>query len=166
MADEPVKTVTETTPVTPVVETKLSKNDILRDMSKEYGVNLFDAEGLKKFKEYQESQKTDHEKMEAQIKAFEEEKTTWQSKKLEYEVKLKASELGIEADKVEDALKLAGNDPEKLADVVKKYPIFKAKGGVKIGIQDPTESKKPTDMTEVEAYMANDPKYKKYLNKK
>lgn len=143
-----------------------SKNEILRELSKEYGVNLFDADGLKQFKEFTESQKTDLQKKEEALRAYEEEKAQWQSKQLEYESKLKASEIGIAPDKLEDALRLANNDPNKLAEVVEKYPIFKTRGKVEIGLQDTTGNKPPSNNSEVEAYMAKNPLYAKYYNKK
>ena len=155
------------TKVEPVVEEVKapSKNELLRELSKEYGVNLFEPEGIKKFKEFQESQKSEQEKMQEQIKAFNEEKANWQKKQNEYESKLKASELGIAQDKLEDALKLAGGVPDNLTEVLKKYPMFKSSNGISIGVQDPSNTTKPTDMSEVEAYMAKNPLYTRY-NKK
>ena len=85
------------------------------------------------------------------------------NKNLTTRQKLKASELGIHNDHLEDALKLAENDPEKLVEVVKKYPMFKTKEGITIGVQNPTGTKPPTNNTEAEAYMANDPRYRKWL---
>src|SRR6056297_4252798 len=102
-----------------VEETQPSRKELLRELSKEYGVNLFDADGLKQFKEYTESQKSEQEKLQEQLKAYEDEKAKWQSKQLEYESKLKASQLGIKDEYLEDALKLANNEPDKLAEVVK-----------------------------------------------
>ena len=66
---------------------------------------------------------------------------------------------------VEDALKLAGGDPTKLEDVLKKYPVFKGGGQIKVGLQDPKQTTPPNDMTDVEAYMAKDPRYQKYYKK-
>lgn len=152
-------------PTEPTPEVKApNKNEILRDMSKDLGINLFDAKELAKFKEFTESQKTELEKAQEKLNAYETEKQSWESKKLEYESKLKASELGINADSLEDALKLAGNDPSKLAEVVKKYPMFQSKQKVKIGIQTPNEDKTPNGLTEKEAYMAKNPQlYKNYI---
>lgn len=147
------------------VDPKKERNELLRELSKEYGVNLFDAEGLKKFKEYTESQKTEQEKLQEQLSAYEQEKAQWQSAKLQYEAKLKASELGIAQDKLEDALKLAEGDPEKLPDIIKKYPVFKSKEGVRIGLQDPVNNQRPTGMSEVEEYMSKDPRYKAWLER-
>jgi len=36
---------------------------------------------------------------------------------------------------------------------------------VKIGLQDPHNNKQPTDMSEVETYMSQDPKYRQWLAK-
>src|SRR6056297_1407205 len=149
-----------------VEETQPSRKELLRELSKEYGVNLFDADGLKQFKEYTQSQKSEQEKLQERLQAYENEKAEWQSKQLEYESKLKASQLGIKDEYLEDALKLANNEPDKLAEVVKKYPIFKAKGDISIGVQSPNQFQQPSGNSEAEAYMANDPKYKKYYKTK
>lgn len=148
------------------VDPKQIKNEVLRDLSKELGINVFEAEGLKQVKELIDSQKSEQEKLQEQLEAYKTEKANWDKKSLEYESKLKASELGIASDKLEDALKLAGNDPTKLEEVIKKYPIFKSNNDISIGIHDPQNSNPPTDMSEVEAYMAKDPRYKRYLKTK
>lgn len=166
---------TTETPEVKVEETKVetneptekqpTRNEILRELSKEHGVNLFDAEGLKQFKEYTESQKTEADKLQEQLSAYEEEKAQWQTEKLKYESQIKANELGVHPNNLEDVLKLADNDPNKIPDVVKKYPVFKSKEGIKIGVQDPSTHQEPTDKSEVEAYMErhykNNPYYKK-----
>ena len=165
---EPVIEETKIEPnVEPTVETKQpTKQDIMRELSKEYGMNLFDVEGLKQFKEYTESQKTEQQKLQEKLQAYENEKAQWESSKLEYEAKLKASELGIKSDALEDALKLAGNDPNKLAEVIEKYPVFKKTSDVRIGVQETTNSFRPTGNAEAEAYMAGNPLYENYYKKK
>ena len=146
-----------------VVETKpLNKQELLRELSKEYGVNLFEAEGLQKFKEYQDSQKTEKDKLQEQIKQFEAKESEWLKEKNEIASKLEASKLGIPQDKIEDALKLAGGDVKELANVIKKYPIFQSKDGIKIGVQETNTFQNPTGDTEVQQYMADNPRiYKK-----
>lgn len=151
------------TEVDPVIDPKAARQEVLRDLSKELGVNLFEAEGLQQVKELIDSQKSEQEKLQEKLKAYEEEKATWQKQELNYKTKLKASELGIHNDHIEDALKLAEFNPDKLVEVVKKYPMFKTKEGITIGVQNPTGTKPPTNNTEAEAYMANDPRYKKWL---
>ena len=139
-----------------------TKNEILRELSKEYGVNLFEAEGLQKYKEYVDSQKTEQDKMQEQLQEYEQEKSKWESERLNYESKLKATQLGINEDNLADVLKLADNDPNKIEEIVKKYPNFRSKDGIKIGVQDPANNKQPTDKSDVEAYMASNPRiYKK-----
>ena len=170
MADEVNNNVTQEQPTVvkqedPKVDAKQLRQEILRDLSKELGINMFEPEGLQKVKTLIDTQKSDQEKLEEKLKAYEEEKATWQKQELNYKTKLKASELGIHTDHLEDALKLAENDPEKLVEVVKKYPMFKTKEGIKIGVQNPTGSTPPTDRTEVEAYMAQNPKYQRYIKK-
>lgn len=145
---------------------KVARQEALRELSKELGVNVFEAEGLKKVKELLDSQKTEQEKMSEQIKAHEAEKAAWAAEKLAYESKMKASQLGIHPDNVEDALKLAGGDPTKLEGVIKKYPILKGNGQIKVGLQDPKTTTAPSGSTEAEAYMASDPRYRKYYKTK
>ena len=170
MEEVKVPNVNEPTPAPKVEETKVdpkaARQEILRELSSELGVNLFEAEGLKQVKSLIDSQKSEQEKLQETLKAYEQKEATWQKEALAYKTKLKASELGIHADHLEDALKLAENDPEKLVNVVKKYPMFKTKDGITIGVQNPTETKPPTDNTEAEAYMAKDPRYQKYLKTK
>lgn len=151
------------TPATP--DPKVARQEALRELSKELGVNLFEAEGLKKVKEIIDGQKTEQEKLAEKVKTYEAERATWQAEKLNYESKLKASQLGINPELVEDALKLAGNDPTKLEEVIKKYPVFKGSGQIKVGLQDPKQTTPPNGATEAEAYMANDPRYRKYYSK-
>ena len=147
------------------IDPKEMKNQVLRELSKDLGVNVFEAEGLAKVKELIDSQKTEQEKLQEKLQAYEEEKAQWQSAKLQYESKLKATELGIATDKLEDALKLADNDPEKLPDIVKKYPSFKqSKGQINVGVQDPTNTTPPNNMSEALEYMSKDPRYKNYIN--
>lgn len=168
MDENKTVTVPEVTPqaVTPATpDPKVARQEALRELSKELGVNLFEAEGLKKVKEILDSQKSEQDKLQDKIKAHEAEKAAWSAEKLAYESKLKASQLGIQPEFVEDALKLAGNDPTKLEDVIKKYPIFKGSGQIKVGLQDPKQTTAPNGATEVEAYMAKDPRYQKYYSK-
>lgn len=138
----------------PPQEPTKSKNDYLRELSKEYGVNLFDANGLKAFKEFTDNQKSDLDKANELIDSQTNVITDLKSK-------LKASELGIAPDQLEDALKLAGGDADNLAKVIEKYPMFKSKTGVKIGITGNNKDN-PKGLSEAEKYMANNPRlYKK-----
>jgi hypothetical protein len=147
-----------------------SKKDALRDLSKELGINAFEPTELKaKFDEYNKwkaDQTTDLEKLQGEIDSYKAKETEWQSKELGFNSKLQASTLGIPADKLDDALKLAGGDPTKLGEVIKKYPVFVSKEGIKIGVTTPNQNKNPDGLTEQELYMAQNPKlYGKYGQK-
>jgi len=146
-----------------VVETKpQTKTELMRELSKEHGIDLFSAEGIAKFKEYQDSQKTEQDKLQERISEFEAKESEWLKEKNDIASKLEASKLGIPQDKIEDALKLAGGDIKELANVIKKYPIFQSQEGIKIGVQETNKFNNPNGNTEVEAYMASNPKiYKK-----
>lgn len=158
------------TPVEPSVEEpkQPTKQEILRELSKEVGLNLFEKEGLEKLKGLVDSQKTEQEKLQEQLELYKTKETEYETKLKNYEAKLKASELGIKSDFLEDALKLANNDPNKLADVIKKYPVFKTTGDISIGLQDPNNNAQPSGNSEVEEYIAknyNKPEFQKYLKK-
>ena len=162
-----VKPIEETPKVEPIVDNKTevvkapTKTDLLKEISKEFGINAFEPTEVKaefeKLKAWQDSQKTEQEKLQEQVDLFEKNELDYKKKLLEYESKLEASKLGIHSDNLEDVLKLAGGDPTKIAEVVKKYPTFLSKEGVVIGLQNPNNNKQPTGMTEVEAYKAANP---------
>ena len=138
-----------------------SKAEALRELSKELGINAFEPSELKaKFDEYntwKTSQKSEQELLQEQLDLYKTKEETWTAKELGFNSQLKASELGISQDNLEDALKLAGGDPSKLAEVVKKYPAFKSTSGVKIGVQDPVNNQNPNGLSEAEIYMKSNP---------
>lgn len=166
VVETPVEPTTENKPEETKIDPKELKNQILRDLSKELGVNVFEAEGLAKVKELIDSQKTEQEKLQEKLNAYEEEKASWQTSKLEYEAKIEANKLGINSKYLDDALKLANNDPSKLAEIVEKYPMFKEGKKITIGKTDPVNQTPPDDKSEALAYMANNPLYRGYLKKK
>lgn len=107
-------TVTETEPIQevtqPVVtETKpaLDRNQILREMSKEYGINLYSAEGLAAFKKFQDDNKTEQEKLQDQLNSLKEKENEYKTKEESYQAQIAALQLGISEDKLNDALALA-----------------------------------------------------------
>lgn len=138
-------------------EKKKVRTEVMQEMSKEYGFNIFDADGIKAFKGFLDGQKTEQQKLQENVNSLTTEKEGWLKEKLELQTKLKATELGINPESIEDALKLAGNDPDKLPDVIKKYPLFKAKDNVVIGVHQ-QGGQAPTGKTEAEEYMKNNPR--------
>lgn len=170
MADEvkvtpEVKPVVEPTPVEPTptpAEEKYTKTEILRDLSKDLGVNLFEADGLKQVKTLIDSQKTEQQKLQEEVNAYQQKEAEWQKQQAQTMAQLEATKLGIAPTAIGDALKLADNDPNKLAEVVKKYPNFLTKGKVQFGVPTPSQFQNPTGKSEQEEYMQSNPMYRKY----
>lgn len=105
-------TVTETEPIQEVVQPEvkpqpLDKNTILREMSKEYGVNLYSAEGLAAFKKFQDDNKSEQEKLQDQLNSLKEKENEYKTKEDSYQAQIAALQLGISEDKLNDALALA-----------------------------------------------------------
>jgi hypothetical protein len=163
--------VIEDTKVKEAAELKATnKTEALRELSKELGINAFEPTELKEkfneFTKWQTDQKSEQEVLQGEVDAYKLKETEWLTKETEFNGKLKASELGIPTDKIEDALKLAGGNPDNLAEVIKKYPIFKSTEGIHIGVQQSNEFQNPTGGTEAEQYMADNPQvYGKYVKK-
>ena len=138
-----------------------SKAEALRELSKELGINAFEPKEIKtkfdEFTKWQESQKSEQDILQGKVDALTLKETEWETSKLNYESKLKASELGIPQDKLDDALKLAGGDVNKLDEVIKKYPMFKSTEGIHLGIQQPNGFETPSGNTEQKIYMAQNP---------
>jgi len=146
-----------------------NKTEALRELSEELKINAFEPEEIKKkfneFTEWQTAQKSEQEKLQEAVDTYKTKESEWQSKKLEYETMIEASKLGIDANSMVDALKLAEGDPNKLAEVVAKYPMFKSKKGIQIGVNQTNDGREPGTFTEHEKYMEenykNNPYYKK-----
>lgn len=101
---------------------------------KKLGVKDFSSakEGLDKFKEIQDSNKTDAEKQAATLKLLEEEKETYTSENSKLKAQVSAMKAGVKPDSIDDVVILANNlisddtDMDKaIAKVLKRYPSFK-----------------------------------------
>ena len=115
---------------------------------KKLGIDDFDnaKEGLKKFKEWQDSQKTEQEKQQELLDNLSKEKESLSSENANLKAQLSALKQGVNADSVEDVVALAErlvNDETTIDDaikqVVEKYPHF-------VGEQQ-EENKKPSFST-------------------
>mgnify|MGYP001197125342 CR=1 FL=1 len=100
---------------------------------KKLGIDDFDnaKEGLKKFKEWQDSQKTEQEKQQELLDNLSKEKESLSSENANLKAQLSALKQGVNADSVEDVVALAErlvNDETTIDDaikqVVEKYPHF------------------------------------------
>lgn len=103
-----------------------TRKEVLRDLSKELGINAFDPNEVKeKFKEYDEFKKnqlTEQERLEADLKSYKEKEEQWAKKETTYEAKFKAIEIGIDTEKIDKALKLADGNVDLLGEVAKEFP--------------------------------------------
>lgn len=116
---------------------------------KQLGIDDFEnaKEGLKKFKEWQDSQKTEAEKQAEQLKAAEAKQAELTERATTLEAQVSALKAGVNADSVEDVVALAKvyvNDDTDITaaieKVVEKYPHFKT-------VQEQKQENKPTFTT-------------------
>lgn len=102
---------------------------------KQLGIDDFEnaKEGLKKFREWQDSQKTEAEKQAEQLKAAEAKQAELAERAAALEAQVAALKAGVNADSVEDVVTLAkvyvDDDTDitaAISKVIEKYPHFKA----------------------------------------
>lgn len=109
-------------------ERKSLRTEIYKDISKEYGFNAFEPSEVKQklseLKQWQDSQKTEQEKLQDRLNTYETKETEWKKEKSELLTTFEATKLNIDPDKIDKALKLADGDPTKLEDVIKEFPSF------------------------------------------
>ena len=100
---------------------------------KELGIDDFDnaKEGLQKFREWQESQKTEQEKLQESVQKLTQDNETLASENASLKAQLSALKQGVKADSLEDVIALAErlvNDETTIDDAIKqvieKYPHF------------------------------------------
>lgn len=100
---------------------------------KELGIDDFDnaKDGLAKFKEWQDSQKTEQEKQKEDMENLEKDKTSLSNENTSLKAQLAALKQGVNGESVEDVVALAerlvSDDvaiDEAIKQVVEKYPHF------------------------------------------
>ena len=157
---------------TPSDKGGVKPSEVLRALSNEYGVNLFDKNGVDALKEKFNKTTTDFELNKQTLATKETEIEALKSKYQDLEIKHNALGLGFPVDKLDDVIALAKvktPDGKTILDglnVVKEqygHVFLGQKGAGSIGLNG-TQS--PLPKGDVEKYMANDPKYAKYYNKK
>src|SRR5690554_2644915 len=100
---------------------------------KELGIDDFEnaKEGLQKFREWQESHKTEQEKLQETLQKYQTDNETLASENANLKAQLAAVKQGVKADSVEDVIALAErlvNDEttidNAIKQVIEKYPHF------------------------------------------
>jgi len=112
-------------------ETKKATEKLLRQLGIEDFENA--KEGLKKFKEWQDSQKTEAQKQAERLESLEKEKGSLVEQNATLKAQLSALKAGVKAESVEDVVVLAKNlvtdevdMDQAIQKVLEKYPHFKA----------------------------------------
>jgi hypothetical protein len=160
---------TETQDTETSTETKKSSAEILRELSKQFGVNLFEDSGVQALNEKLTtttnelaSEKQARLKAEEAIKAFE-------TKEQENQLKIEALSLGFTSDNLEEALALAkvyakdGNIADGLKKAKEKFGSVLT-GNIGTQFNDMQGEKPDVPKSEIEKYMAANPhKYKNYI---
>lgn len=104
---------------------------------KEVGIEDFEnaKEGLQKFKEWQDSQKTEAEKQSEALNTLKQEKDTLAKERSQLQSQISAMKAGVNGDSVEDVIALAErlvNDDTDIdaaiKQVIEKYPHFSGPG--------------------------------------
>lgn len=113
-------------------ESKKATEKLLKDL----GIDDFDnaKDGLAKFKEWQDSQKTEAEKQAEALKTLESDKTSLSNENSSLKAQISAMKQGVIAESVEDVIALSERlvDDETTIDdaikqVIEKYPHFAGK---------------------------------------
>lgn len=125
-------------------EKKAAQEKLLKDL----GVENFDnaKDGLAKFREWQEAQKTDQEKKDEAITNLTGQNETYKSENETLKAQIEALKLGVHSESIEDVILLAKKNvseevtiAEAIKGVMEKYPQFGENKEAK-----KEESKKPT----------------------
>lgn len=164
-----------------VKEKAATKAEQLRELSKEYGFDAFKPEEVKsklaEFKAFQDSQKTEQEKLQAELDTLKKNENTHKAEKEKYEGQIAGLELGIPKEKLNDALVLAKNslsDGQTIKDGLKaiqeKYKdTFKQNSGVTLQVGSQMGNEDPNNNKPIEPalarYIAKQEKAKKMRNK-
>lgn len=111
-------------------EVRKAQEDLLRQL----GIEDFESakEGLQKFREWQDAQKSQEEKQLEQLKKMEQQLTGFQTENAKLKAQIAALKAGVKSDSLEDVIVLANNlvdedtsIDEAIQKVLNKYPQFK-----------------------------------------
>ncbi|MCY8902954.1 hypothetical protein MOD76_19865 [Bacillus spizizenii] len=137
-------------------EAKAAKENLLKQLGVEDFKNA--KEGLAKFKEWQDSQKTEAEKQAERLQEFETQTQTLSSENESLKAQISAMKLGVNADSVPDVVALAKNYVSDEMDldaamqkVVEKYPHFKGQQEQSETPSWTTETHKKQQLSELES---------------
>lgn len=93
----------------PVKEQKPNRNEILRELSKDLGINLFDTEGLQELKKYQESKLSELEKTQKELEEYRQREVQYKEELENKRLDSLRVQYNIDEDRFDDFLVLAKN---------------------------------------------------------
>ena len=148
---------------------KVKSTEVVRELAKKFGVNLFEEGGLQALEEKLNAKETEYTSAQTKLKELTDKETLFTQKEQEYQVKLEALGMGFTADNLDEVLALAKvhakDKPilEGLKVVKEKYgKVFAT--GVNIGLQhnDLSDDKLDITKTDMEKYMSQSDAVRKY----
>lgn len=162
---------TETKETETSTETKKSSTEIVRELSKQFGVNLFENSGLQALNEKLSSKDVELAREKELRLKVEEEVNSYKTREEENQVKIEALSLGFSSENLEEAIALAkvyakdGNIADGLKKAKEKFGSVLS-GNIGTQFNDMKGEKPDVPKSEIEKYMAANPqKYKNYLKK-
>ena len=162
----------------PVVETPTSvkPSEVLRDLSKHFGVNLFDADGLPQLKEKLTTQSNEHKSLQETVQALTGETQTLRQKEQDYQIHIEALGMGFKPETLTEVLALAKvnvNDGQSITDGLKavkeKYgSVFVLQQQIGMQFNDIKGDKEKIAKTDQERYMSQSKAVQKWekMNRK
>ena len=88
-------------------QTKVKSSDVVRELSKTFGVNLFDENGLTMLKEKLDAEKLEYATLKDTAKQLTEKEQLFAQKEQDYQVKIEALGLGFQLNNLDEVLALA-----------------------------------------------------------
>lgn len=155
---------TKVTETTPQEKEKVKSSEVLRELSKKYGVNLFEPDGIKAFEDMvakkeveADTWKSKHNTLEATYNST--------SKQIEdYKVQIEALGMGFKRENLDEVMALAKVNTKEGQSIVEGLKVVKSKygnvfGSGNIGTQKRDLGGEQPDQprNEVEKYMAQSP---------
>lgn len=154
-------------------QSKVKPTEVLRELSKQFSVNLFE-DGATALIEKFGVKDTTIKTLEQQVQELTESSKLFTQKEQEYQVKIEALGMGFKADVLDEVMALAKvniKDGQTLTDGLKavreKYgSVFTVNKNIGTQHNDMKGEKPDLPKSEMEKYLASDPKYRAYNKQK
>lgn len=150
----------------------VSSKDVVRQLSKEFGVNLYAEDGIAQLKQKIGTHQNEASIYKSKVEAYEKEIGEYKTKYSTLETQHEALKLGFPSDKLNDVIALANAKKKPDQTIVDGLQLVKqdyghvfglsGAGSIGIGHQTPP----PAHKTEAERYMAKNPQYQRFLKQK